>query len=136
MSGMTRLFLPFLLICCFFLFDESRSQAAEKQAIIHGTRQVNLRAGPSVDRPPTTILQEGDRLAAAPQDLASPSVAQPGEQKSPPTKSPSLIQMLEGRETDMLLWLAIAAAFFLIGWICGGNYYLRRDRLRRTKLRF
>jgi len=46
------------------------------------------------------------------------------------------MELLEGRERDMVLWLTIAVAFFLIGWICGGNYYLRRDRIRRTKLRF
>jgi uncharacterized protein YraI len=51
-------------------------------------------------------------------------------------KLPSLIELLEGREADMMLWGAIAVAFFLIGWVCGGNFYLRRDRLRRTKLRF
>jgi uncharacterized membrane protein len=36
----------------------------------------------------------------------------------------------------MMLWAAIAIVFFLIGWICGGHYYLRRDRARRTRLRF
>jgi hypothetical protein len=58
------------------------------------------------------------------------------EQKTPATKSPSIIQMLEGRENDLILGLSIAVIFFIVGWICGGNYYLRRDRARRRKLRF
>lgn len=48
----------------------------------------------------------------------------------------SIMKMLEGRERELLAAMAIAAAFFAIGWILGGNYYLRRDRRRRTKLRF
>jgi hypothetical protein len=51
-------------------------------------------------------------------------------------KSPSILQMLEGHETELMIAAAIAAAFFLIGWICGGHYSLRRDRRRRTKIRF
>jgi hypothetical protein len=44
--------------------------------------------------------------------------------------------MLEGRENDLVLWASIAGVAFIIGWICGGNYYVRRDRSRRRKLRF
>jgi hypothetical protein len=44
--------------------------------------------------------------------------------------------MLEGRENDMIIWVSIAAVAFVIGWILGGNYYLRRDRARSKKLRF
>lgn len=51
-------------------------------------------------------------------------------------KSRSIMQMLEGHETELLVAAAIAVVFFSIGWICGGNYYLRRDRRRRSKLRF
>ena len=51
-------------------------------------------------------------------------------------KSPSIIQMLEGREHDLMIWVSIAAVAFAIGWILGGNYYLRRDRARSKKLRF
>ena len=58
------------------------------------------------------------------------------EPKTPAAKSPSLIKMLEGRENDLVLWASIAGVAFIIGWICGGNYYVRRDRSRRRKLRF
>jgi hypothetical protein len=57
----------------------------------------------------------------------------------PPISTPkpsSLIQRLEGREDEVMLWIGIAITFFVVGWICGGNFYLRRDRNRRRKLRF
>jgi len=64
------------------------------------------------------------------------TIRKPDELGTATGKAPSLIELLEGRETDMMLWAAIAIVFFLIGWICGGHYYLRRDRARRTRLRF
>jgi hypothetical protein len=76
----------------------------------------------------------------APESRASAKPAapteKPQEQEVPDGKSPSILQMLEGHETELLVAGAIALAFFVIGWICGGNYYVRRDRRRRTKLRF
>lgn len=63
---------------------------------------------------------------------ASPQPARP-EAKARPLP---LIRLLEGREMEILWWLGVALCIFIIGWICGGNYYLRRDRIRRTKLRF
>jgi len=71
-----------------------------------------------------------------PRAKAADSVTQPAEQKGSSAESPPLIRLLEGHETDVLVWGCIAVAFFFVGWICGGNYYLRRERLRRTKLRF
>ena len=53
-----------------------------------------------------------------------------------PAKAPSVIQRLEGREGDVMVWLAIAAVFFLVGWIGGGIHARRRERSRRTRLRF
>jgi hypothetical protein len=57
------------------------------------------------------------------------------QQTSTPSPS-SLIQRLEGREDELMLWIGIAITFFVVGWVCGGNFYLRRDRNRRRKLRF
>ena len=53
-----------------------------------------------------------------------------------PAKAPSLIQRLEGREGDVVVWLAIAVVFFLVGWIGGSIHARRRERSRRTRLRF
>jgi len=47
-----------------------------------------------------------------------------------------LIVLLEMKKWDILWWLAVFACLFILGWICGGNYYLRRDRARGGKLRF
>jgi hypothetical protein len=58
------------------------------------------------------------------------------KEKDLPEKPRSIMQMLEGHETELLVAAAIAVAFFSVGWVCGGNYYLRRDRRRRTQLRF
>ena len=60
----------------------------------------------------------------------------PEEQSTAPVKSPSILQMLEGHEDELMMAAAIAAVFFFVGWICGGNYSLRRDRKRRNKIRF
>jgi len=78
---------------------------------------------------------------APPQKLAPPlsppnQPPKSDERKTPSHRAPSLIELLDGREADMILWACIAMVFFLIGWISGGHYYLRRDRARRTKLRF
>jgi hypothetical protein len=92
--------------------------------------QADLPATKTQPPQPTTAA----RLAAA--KSSAPATTPPREQNSSSSKFPSLIQLLEGREADIALWLAIAVAFFFIGWICGGNYYVRRERHRRTKLRF
>ena len=47
-----------------------------------------------------------------------------------------VIKLLEGRGWEVLWWLGIGLCIFIIGWICGGHYYLRRDRIKRSKLRF
>lgn len=101
------------------------------------------KAPPAVDVPeaaPKAVIAPKDvnptPLMANPATSRPPSVAGAQDTRTVEAKSPALIHLLEGREGDMVLWLAIAVAFFFIGWICGGNYYLRRDRLKRTKLRF
>lgn len=53
-----------------------------------------------------------------------------------PAKAPALIQFIEGRETETLICLIVAAVAFLLGWLCGGTYSLRRDRLKRSRLNF
>lgn len=67
----------------------------------------------------------------------SPSVS-PHNMKREPSKAKPLpvITVLEGREWEILRWLGAGLCVFIIGWICGGNYYLRRDRVKRTKIHF
>jgi hypothetical protein len=80
-----------------------------------------------------TIPLNGAFFASAPLLLASEATDPP---PSPSASAPSLLEMLEGRESDMAIWLAIALASFLLGWIVGSIHAKRRERSRRIKLRF
>jgi len=51
-------------------------------------------------------------------------------------RSPSVLQMMEGHETEVMIAAAVGAGCFIIGWILGGHYYLRRDRARRRRIQF
>jgi len=52
------------------------------------------------------------------------------------TRPPEIIGELEGKSWEILWWVGGAVGIFILGWICGGNYYLRRERIRRSRLRF
>ena len=56
--------------------------------------------------------------------------------KADEAKSQSILQMLEGRETEVNIGLIVAVIAFAMGWFCGGSYYARRERKSRHKLRF
>jgi hypothetical protein len=107
--------------------DNSKTTKSEKSDVVSPPAKTPA-SGKSAAKP----RMPESRLPAKP---AGP-MGKPQEQEVATGKSPSILQMLEGHETELLVAMAIALAFFLMGWICGGNYYLRRDRRRRTKLRF
>lgn len=69
-------------------------------------------------------------------NAALPSGVATDKPVPPPAKAPSLIQRLEGREGDAMIGLGIAVVFFLLGWIGGNIQARRRERSRRTSLRF
>jgi hypothetical protein len=119
MVDVSRVFLPFVFVCLALLWDESRLESADKNTATDNTAALTSASTPT----PT-------------QKQGSAPTSPVAEQKPPGEKSPSIIQMLEGRENDLILWMSIAAVAFAIGWIFGGNYYLRRDRVRSKKLRF
>jgi hypothetical protein len=124
MVGVSRVLLPFALICLALLADESRVESSDNPTTTESLHHANLRYGPrGTGNQPAALVWAGEAPPAK-------------EQNIPAEKSPSIIQMLEGRESDLLIWLSIAVVSFMIGWIFGGNYYLRRDRVRRRKLRF
>jgi hypothetical protein len=77
----------------------------------------------------------GGDAAKASKSKRSVAVA-PKESDAPASKSPSIVQMLEGHEHELMIGAVLAVVVFFIGWICGGNYYLRRDRRQRSKIRF
>lgn len=68
---------------------------------------------------------------------ALPDPPLPREERESAKRKPlPVIKVLEGKEGEIFWWLAVALGIFIIGWICGGNYYLRLDRIRRKKLHF
>jgi hypothetical protein len=83
-------------------------------------------AAASTALPPAPNPSLAVRLA---ENEPAPAAATPGQ-------APSLVQRLEGREGDLTVWVAIAVAFFLAGWVGGSIYARRRERSRRGKLRF
>jgi len=46
------------------------------------------------------------------------------------------VKASQGRVWAIISWILVPSCIFVLGWILGGNYYLRRDRIERTKLRF
>jgi hypothetical protein len=107
------------------------SKSAPSAAKTSKSEQPNV-ASPTLKAPAPGKSAATARTPAKPVEPAEKSL----EPELPDGKSPSILQMLEGHEKELLVAAAIALAFFIVGWICGGNYYLRRDRRRRTKLRF
>lgn len=50
-------------------------------------------------------------------------------------KAPSLLQMLDAHESEVKIGLLVAGIAFVIGWFCGGHYYIRREHKHRRRLR-
>jgi uncharacterized protein YgiM (DUF1202 family) len=102
-----------------------------------------MKAAPQL-APPVPVAgapQKEPVPSAAPETApaAPPTKAAPeAKVKSPsiPAKSPGLISLIEGRETETLVCLLAATLAFLLGWLCGGVHALRRDRLKRSRLIF
>jgi hypothetical protein len=110
--------------------------AVESLPILEKSQEPKSSVG-QPNKPPQAAPAKSPAAAPPlPRSKAADSVTRPAEQKGSSAESPPLIRLLEGHETDVLVWAGTAVAFFFVGWICGGNYYLRRERLRRTKLRF
>jgi hypothetical protein len=118
MLGARLIVVPFALVSLAFLSDLSWLEPNQKT---------------TTDR---NIVFAADSATTAQKPERTTPTTPALEPKTLPEKSRSVIQMLEGRENDLIIWASIAVVFFAIGWIWGGNYYLRRDRARSRKLRF
>jgi hypothetical protein len=88
-------------------------------------------AMPAIAPNPPSTPPIGQRQKPKPVQIPPVEQAKPAE-----AKSQSILQMLEGRETEVKIGLIIAAFAFILGWVCGLGYYERRERKWRHKLRF
>lgn len=80
---------------------------------------------------PPLAASEPLKPAAAPSKMMPPAPP-----PAPEAKSQSILQMIEGHEAEVKIAALVAALAFVLGWFCGGTYYLRRERKARRKLRF
>jgi hypothetical protein len=60
----------------------------------------------------------------------------PAERETLKTPSPLPMQIVHNAQAEILKWLGAGLSIFIFGWILRGKYYMRRERIRRTKLRF
>jgi uncharacterized protein YgiM (DUF1202 family) len=114
------------------LLKPNEDVAAQSQVLPpQATAPIAKPAAPATDNIP---------IAAAPVAKAAKAVEPPAARveiakTSPPDgKAPSLLQMLEGRESEAKIALLVAAVAFVMGWFCGGHYYIRREHKRRRRL--
>jgi SH3 domain-containing protein len=73
--------------------------------------------------------------AAKPPPPSVAASAEPAETKTTDGKAPSLLQMLDAHESEVKIALLVAGIAFVIGWFCGGHYYIRREHKYRRRLR-
>jgi hypothetical protein len=86
--------------------------------------------------PAPTVTPPASPAVSPPAVKASPLTHPPAPTKPAPAKPQSILQMIEGHEEEFKISVVIALGSFVLGWICGGSYYVRRERKRRGKLRF
>lgn len=120
MSDLRRVFLSLIVVSLCLLPLKYRTQASADDSLIVALADD----------------QRGKQKARTTSLEPAPAVANADQESARSSKPSSLIQILEARRDELLLWVAIAIMFFIIGWISGGNFYLRRDRRRSRKLRF
>ena len=111
--------------------ETSKEQAQEPSQLSMAKTPVN-----DPDRVPVVEPNGREQTPALrPQEIkALPS---PSLRRSKPTGIPlHFNESFRGSIWDNVLWILVPLCIFVLGWICGGNYYRRHDRLERTKLRF
>ena len=115
-----------------FLVSANRARSAEavgQKATVSGT-PATQESGAGKTAAPAVAKSEKSPPAtatAAPVEVA----------RATPTdgKSPSLLQLLEAHETEVKIALMVGGVAFVLGWVCGGLYSVRRERKYRRRLR-
>ena len=131
MSGRCRNFSLCLVVIGFLVSAKSAhaAEAAGQKPTVSGT----LAAQPS-----DAAQSAAPAVAKNENSLPAAVAAAPGEvAQAKPTdgKSPSLLQLLEAHETVVKIALLVAGVAFVLGWVCGGFYFVRRERKYRRRLR-
>ena len=101
---------------------------------------------------PELVVEQPEEVLPTPIIVAQVEVpvektpaSSPEFESSPPKTLAVVPRMIEtsvpvnasqGQVWEIFGWIIIPSCLFALGWILGGNYYLRRDRIERTKLRF
>jgi len=101
---------------------------------------------------PELVVEQPEEVLPTPIIVAQVEVpvektpaSSPEFESSPPKTLAVVPRMIEtsvpvnasqGQVWEIFGWILIPSCLFALGWILGGNYYLRRDRIERTKLRF
>lgn len=114
------------------LLKPVESAAVQPQA---GPPHKSAAAAAPVSGSAPTVPATATKSAKPP--LPTPAAA-PIEVAKPQTtfgKAPSLLQMLEGHESEVKIGLLVAAIAFVMGWFCGGHYYIRREHKYRRRIR-
>lgn len=82
--------------------------------------------------PPSTVTPPAPpKNEKAPTPTASPPV----RVKAAEGQAPSLLQILEAHEAEVKIGLLVAAMAFVLGWVCGSLFAVRRERRSRRRLR-
>jgi hypothetical protein len=115
-----------------FLVSANRAHAAEAVG-----QKATVSGAPAT---PGSGAAKNDAPAVAKSEKSPPATATaaPVEvARATPTdgKSPSLLQLLEAHETEVKIALVVGGVAFVLGWVCGGLYSVRRERKYRRRLR-
>jgi hypothetical protein len=127
----------FLSLCLFPVAFSNEIAGVESAAKWrHGAVAADMRLNEKVRAAATSALRLLSANDLSVKLVAGRAHAAAQESQAKRVKRPSIVEMLEGHENELIIGGAIAAAFFILGWICGGNYYLRRERRQRNRIRF
>jgi len=89
-------------------------------------------AAPGTGKPQNVPAPATQAAKAPPPNAAATEVA---KAQTTQGKAPSLLQMLDAHESEVKIGLLVAGIAFVIGWFCGGHYYVRREHKHRRRLR-
>ena len=120
-----------------FIFKHLLSIADETAApITPSVPSPAQKSAANIEVKETAKQPEGSTPVGSAPAPSTTAAAQPAAPKAAGAKPQSILQMIEGHEAEFKIGLLIAVGSFVLGWICGGSYYVRRERKRRGKLRF